>query len=109
MAAVAGVVGTWTVAAPSGFTSATYAGSTLVSELNRLANGGHAYPPRGQYLEEAGAADKWCGTTMGDVIGALNTKAGNTRMNFKELNGVCNQLAGTSDLDAVTALRTMAS
>jgi len=33
-------------------------GSTLVAELNRLANGG-TYPPITSYLDEAGAARAW--------------------------------------------------
>jgi hypothetical protein len=85
------------------------AGSTLVDELNRLANGGATYPAVNTYLEEAGAADKWAGTAVGEMVGALNAKAGNTAANSLGLWGVCNQLAGTSGLSAVDALRTLAS
>lgn len=85
------------------------AGSTLVDELNRLANGGANYPAVSAYLEEAGAADAWAGTAVGEVVGALNAKAGNTPANSQGLWGVCNQLAGTTGLSAIDALRTIAS
>jgi len=92
-----------------------YYGSTLVDELNRLANGG-TYPPISQYLDESGAADAW-GTARGVntqdlsiTTGILNLIAGNTnRNNWLDLAGVCNQLAGTSQLMPAEALRTLAS
>ncbi len=45
------------------------------------------------------------------VIGALNYKASSSRAPsaFKDLNGICNELAGTTGKSAVDALRTIAS
>lgn len=83
-------------------------GSTLVAELNRLANGGE-YPDIQSFVDDALAANTWAGTTGLDVVGALNTKAGNVRPDWKDLMGVCNQLAGTSGLAAAAALRQVAS
>lgn len=83
-------------------------GSTLVAELNRLANGG-SYPVLQSYVDDALAANTWAGTTGLDVVGALNVKAGNSRPNYKDLMGVCNQLAGTTGLAAAAALRQVAS
>lgn len=83
-------------------------GSTIVAELNRLANGG-TYPAIQSYVDAAKAANVWAGTTGLDLVGALNAKAGNTRPNFKDLRGVCNQLAGTTGLAAAAALRGVAS
>jgi len=79
-------------------------GSTLHAEPNRLANGG-TYPAIQSYVGAAKAANTWAGTTALSVVGALNTKAGNTRPNWKDLRGVCNQLGGTTDLAAAAALR----
>jgi len=59
----------------------------------------------------AGAANVWAGKPQGayDLLGALNQKAGNTTPNtYRELNGVCNQLAGTQNLEAPGALRVLA-
>lgn len=68
---------------------------TLVYALNRLAgtlvNG---VPTR----DAQGAANIWAGTTGLSLVGALNVHAGNTIPNRKELQGVLNQLAGTSGL-----------
>jgi hypothetical protein len=86
------------------------AGSTLTDELNRLANGGLTYPALTSYLDEKGAANKWAGTTGMEVAGALNQKKqpGRTKDNYKDLVGICNELAGTpTTTDAVTALRSM--
>ena len=80
-------------------------GTTAVAELNRLANGGASYPSESTWLDEAGAADKWCTTTRGEAVAALNVKAGNTVANFKDWQGVCNQLAGTDGLGPAEALR----
>lgn len=87
------------------------AGSTLVDELNRLANGGSSYPAKSAYLDEQGAASKWAGlTTPMAVQGALNYKYGTTDPKlYKAVTGICNALAGTTGLDAVTALRQVAS
>lgn len=84
------------------------AGTTLCDELNRLANGGATYPTRDKFLDEQGAANTWAGSVGLALIGALNKKAG-TSASALELRGVCNKIAGTSDLDPVTALRTLAS
>jgi len=87
------------------------AGSTLRDELNRLANGGGtSYPAYTAYKAEQGAANAWAGTTGIALVGALNYKAGITDPKlFQGLNKVCNTLAGTTGLEAVTALREVAS
>ena len=84
------------------------AGSTLCAELNRLANGG-TYPARTVFLDEQGAANAWAGTSGKGIIGALNYKASSTRQprDFKNLNAICNELAGTTGKSAVAALRTI--
>jgi hypothetical protein len=83
-------------------------GSTFVDELNRLANGG-TYPDVTAYLEEQGAANKYANTTGLGVLGALNLKASATRTpdQYKGLNAVCNELAGTTGLEAIPALRSI--
>lgn len=81
------------------------AGSTLCSELNRLANGG-TYPALTAYLDEQGAANKWAGTTGLATVGALNVKAGKTdKTQYQDLVGICNTLASTTGKSAVDALR----
>lgn len=56
-------------------------------------------------LSEVGAANVWAGTSGLDLLGALNAKAGNTLpTNWRDLDGVCNQLAGTTGLAAPGAL-----
>ena len=84
------------------------AGSTFVDELNRLANGG-TYPVETAYLEEQGAADKYANTSGLGVLAALNLKASGTRRpdQYKGLNAVCNELAGTTGLEAIPALRSI--
>ncbi len=84
------------------------AGSTLCAELNRLANGG-TYPAMTAFLDEQGAANKWAGTSGKGLIGALNYKASSSRQPdvFKNLNAICNELAGTTGKSAVDALRTI--
>jgi hypothetical protein len=58
----------------------------------------------------AAAANKWAGTTGLSMIGALNIKAGITDKKLnKGLNGVANLLAGTTGLEALTALRGISS
>lgn len=90
-------------------------GSTLVAELNRLANGG-TYPAITAYLDEAAAARKWA-TARGvtpyhtDTVGVLNDIAGipdgsNNRLDY---NGVCNYIAGTTGLTANAALQGLTS
>ena len=85
-----------------------YEGSTLVAELNRLANAG-TYPARTDFLEAQGAANKWAGTTGKGLVAALNYKVSSTRTpdNYKSLNAVCNELASTTDKSAVSALRSI--
>ena len=93
-----------------------YYGSTLVDELNRLANGG-TYPPRSQYMDESGAAADWAirrGITdaggLSLTTGILNLIAGITnRNNFLDLAGICNKIAGTTQLMPAEALREVAS
>ena len=84
--------------------------STLCAELNRLANGG-TYPDLTVFLDEQGAANAWAGTSGLGIIGALNIKAEAARQpdDYKDLNGICNELAGTTNKSAVDALRTLAS
>lgn len=91
------------------------AGSTLVDELNRLANGG-TYPAISAYLDTAGAAQAWAaartvtlnGTT--DTIGVLNRIKGVTvQTSFLDLAGICNSIAGTTGLEPAAALRQVAS
>ena len=86
------------------------AGSTLCAELNRLANGGN-YPARTAFLDEQGAANKWASTSGLGIIAALNIKAsaGRTPSAYKDLNGICNELAGTTGKSAIDALRSIAS
>lgn len=85
-----------------------YAGSTLVAELNRLANAG-TYPDRTVFKEAQGAANEWAGTDGLGLDAALNYKAdpARTKDNYKALNAVCNELAGTTDKSAVSALRSI--
>ena len=93
-----------------------YYGSTLVDELNRLANGG-TYPPRSEYQDESGAASDWAirrgipdAGGLSITAGILNLVAGVTnRNNWLDLAGICNKLAGTSQLMPAEALRTIAS
>ena len=84
------------------------AGSTLCAELNRLANGG-TYPLRTAFLDEQGAANAWAGTSGLGIIGALNIKADAARQpdDYKDINGICNELAGTSGLSPNDALRSI--
>ena len=97
---------------------ATYGfdGSTLNDELNRLANGGATYPAYADYLDQAGAAQKWASVKsvalggVTDLVGTLNKIAGNTLdVNSLELAGVCNQIAGTTGLEPAAALREVAN
>lgn len=85
-------------------------GSTRQAELNRLANGG-TYPARTAFLAEQGAANVWAGTTGLGLVAALNKKVDPTRQPsaYKGLSRVCNELAGTSGLSAVDALRSISS
>jgi hypothetical protein len=84
------------------------AGSSLADELNRLANGG-TYPVTTAYESEQGAANAWAGTNGLGLIAALNYKASSTRQptNYKDFNAICNELAGTTGLSGVVALRSI--
>lgn len=84
------------------------AGSTFCAELNRLANGG-TYPAMTVFLDEQGAANAWAGTSGKGIIAALNYEADPTRQprDYKNLNAICNELAGTTGKSAVDALRTI--
>jgi hypothetical protein len=81
------------------------AGSSLTAELNRLAG----ITDVAQYLDEQGAANVWAGTTGMPTVGALNIKAqaARTRDKFKDLDGICNELASTTGLAAPAALRSI--
>jgi hypothetical protein len=81
-------------------------GRGLQAELNRLANGG-TYPTPDKFLDAQGAANAWAGSVSKDILGSLNYKASSTRRpdQYKGLNGICNELAGTSSLEAGEALR----
>ena len=88
-------------------------GSTLVAELNRLANGG-TYPPINSYVDEALAAKNWAiargiTTSHTDTVGILNDIAGigGTPANHLDYTGVCNLIAGTSRLTANAALQSI--
>lgn len=90
-------------------------GSTLNDELNRLANGG-TYPPRQDYKDQAGAAQAWAAAssvnlgTITDLVGVLNYINGVTdRTQMLDIAGVCNSLAGTTQLEPAAALREVAS
>jgi hypothetical protein len=84
------------------------AGSSFADELNRLANGG-TYPALTAYKSEQGAANAYASTSGLGIIAALNIKASASRQpnDYKMLNAICNELAGTSGLSAVDALRTI--
>ena len=81
------------------------AGSSLTAELNRLAG----ITDVAQYLDEQGAANRWASTTGLSTVGALNIKASasRTRDKFKDIDGICNELAGTTGLAAPAALRSI--
>lgn len=90
-------------------------GSTLNDELNRLANGG-TYPNISAYKDQAGAAQAWAAArsvalgSVTDLNGVLNRIAGNTiGTTWKDIAGVCNQLAGTTGLEPAAALRQVTS
>lgn len=88
-------------------------GTTLVAELNRLANGG-TYPPITEYLDEAAAARAWAAARSvtiyhTDTVGVLNDIAGipdgaDGRLDY---TGICNYLASTTGLTANAALQSI--
>ena len=81
------------------------AGSSLTAELNRLAG----ITDVASFLDEQGAANAWAGTSGMPTVGALNIRAqaGRTRDKFKDIDGICNELAGTTGLAAPAALRSI--
>jgi len=88
-------------------------GTTLLDELNRLANGG-TYRAPGEMVGEALAAKQWATqrsvtTNLTDTVGILNEIAGTTTTNRLDYNGVCNLIASTFQLPAAQALRAVSS
>lgn len=90
-------------------------GSTLNDELNRLANGG-TYPAIQDYKDQAGAAQAWAAArsvslgTVTDLVGVLNYINGVTdRVDMLDVAGVCNSIAGTTQLEPAAALREVAN
>jgi hypothetical protein len=88
-------------------------GTTLLDELNRLANGG-TYRAPGAMVGEALAAKQWATqrsvtTNYTDTVGILNAIAGKTGNSRLDYNGVCNALASTFQLPAAQALRAVSS
>lgn len=86
-------------------------GTTLLDELNRLANSG-IYRVPSAMVDEARAAKQWAtslsiNTNLTDTVGILNAIAGRTGNSRLDYNGVCNALAGTFQLPAAQALRSM--
>jgi hypothetical protein len=79
-------------------------GSTLIEELNRLAFGG-TLPPKTQWLDDEGAANKLAGTVGLAATGACNKYANLPISQWKDLQGACNAIAGTVGLGAAEALR----
>lgn len=90
-------------------------GSTLIAELNRLANGG-TYPPITEYVDEALAAKNWAiargvTTSHTDTVGILNDIAGigSNPADHLDYTGVCNLIAGTRWVTANIALQGLES
>jgi hypothetical protein len=96
------------------FTLYGYPGSTILDEVNRLANGG-SYPTYDNYLDLQGALNKWTGAPSGTALNAsFNYKIDPTRqpVNYQESMDAVNTIAGTSsnrsqNVEIVTALRTI--
>jgi hypothetical protein len=90
------------------------AGTTLNSELNRLANAG-TYRITADMVGMAKAAQEWAAQrsvtlTVTDTVGVLNEIAGNAdKSKWLDFGGVCNQLASTSGLSAADALRAVST
>lgn len=91
-ASAAAIVPT-SVSGGSGYSPTT--ARSLRYSLNRLAGTLVNGVPT---LDEQGAANIWVGTSGLDLVHALNVEAGNSLPDFKELQGVLNQLAGTTGL-----------
>ena len=89
------------------------AGTTLLDELNRLANGG-TYRVPGAMVGQALAARQWAvqlsvTTNLTDTVGVLNAIQGTTSTNRLDFAGVCNALASTTQLPAAQALRAIST
>jgi hypothetical protein len=89
-------------------------GTTLLDELNRLANGG-TYRASSEMVGEALAARQWAvqrsiTTNLTNTVGVLNAISSRTDPSkFLDYNGVCNALASTTGLPAAQALRGISS
>jgi uncharacterized protein with LGFP repeats len=89
-------------------------GTTLLDELNRLANGG-TYRAPSAMVDQALAARQWAvqrsvTIQLTDTVGVLNEIDGRTnRSNFLDFSGICNALASTTGLPAAQALRAISS
>lgn len=89
-------------------------GTTLLDELNRLANGG-TYRASSAMVGEALAARQWAvqrsvTTNLTDTVGVLNAIDGRTNpATFLDYSGICNDLAGTTGLPAAQALRAIST
>ena len=89
-------------------------GTTLLDELNRLANGG-TYRTPAEMVDEAKAAGQWAvqrsiTTNFTDTVGILNAIDGRTSSNnFLDYTGICNSLASTTGLAAAAALRAIST
>ena len=88
-------------------------GTTLLAEMNRLANGG-TYRTSAEIVDMALAARQWAvarevSTELTDTVGVLNAIAGTSNDNRLDYNGVCNLIAGTFQLPAAQALRAVSS
>ena len=84
-------------------------GTTLLAEMNRLANGG-TYRTSAEMVDMALAARQWAvarevSTELTDTVGVLNAIAGTSSDNRLDFNGVCNLIADTFQLPAAQALR----
>ena len=90
------------------------AGTTLLDELNRLANGG-TYRASSEMVGEALAARQWAvqrsvTTNLTDTVGVLNAIDSRTDSNtFLDYSGICNSLASTTGLPAAQALRAIST
>ena len=89
-------------------------GTTLLAELNRLANGG-TYRATSAMVGEALAARQWAvqrsvTTNLTDTVGVLNAIDGRTDPSkFLDYSGICNDLASTTGLPAAQALRAIST
>jgi hypothetical protein len=88
-------------------------GTTLLAEMNRLANGG-TYRTSAEMVDMALAARQWAvqrsiSTELTDTVGVLNAIAGRTGDSRLDYSGVCNALASTTQLPAAQALRAIST